>query len=396
MFKLSSLILLVSFTSTFSMKGMKEYLDMWNWETECWGESNVANWNKLEEQLIDQCLQSPVNEALRMQAAHASHTVQFQFQQPIQNAVPVQVQRNTYPFVNMYQPSYPFLGGMNSLYAHGRKKRASDAEWINASELKELWTMKVSNLTCFMKGMGVIDDNYNIKKDFLRNGVWEMKDLRATEHLSDSVWRNKISQYWVDCAEMAESIPDQVLDNCPMSRMFGPMARTVKFIMCKKVWFLLFKVILLFWHLGIYWEDVWHGSSRKASEKILSQLSWKQWSKCSWYKRQIWGSHGLCHDPYAFHDEWGYGWKVCQEGNQRRYVIQLLYQYLYQYIHLPKVLPLQLQMCTENSKYFWIINGILFIFLLLDFSMINDTNIVIIYHWYYNYVICLKFDIAQH
>lgn len=205
---------------------------MWNWETECWGESNVANWKKLEEKLIDQCLQSPVNEALRMKAAQAVPAVQFQFQQPIQQAVPI-VQRNTYPSYYV-QPSYPVFGGMNSLYAHGRKKRSSDAELISASELKEMWTMKVSNLTCFMKGAGVIDDNYNIKKDFLRNGVWEMKDLRATEHLSDSVWRNKISQYWVDCADMAESIPDQVLDNCPMSRMFGPMARSMKFIMCKK------------------------------------------------------------------------------------------------------------------------------------------------------------------
>ena len=206
---------------------------MWNWETECWGESNVANWKKLEEKLIDQCLQSPVNEALRMKAAQAVPAVQFQFQQPIQQAVPI-VQRNTYPSYYV-QPSYPVFGGMNSLYAHGRKKRSSDAELISASELKEMWTMKVSNLTCFMKGAGVIDDNYNIKKDFLRNGVWEMKDLRATEHLSDSVWRNKISQYWVDCADMAESIPDQVLDNCPMSRMFGPMARCMKFMMCKKV-----------------------------------------------------------------------------------------------------------------------------------------------------------------
>ena len=121
------------------------------------------------------------------------------------------------------------------MYAHGRKKRSSDADWISASELKELWVYKVSNLTCYMKGMGVIDDNYNIKKDFLRKDVWEMKDTRANDHLSDSVWRNKMSQYWVDCAEMSEAIPEQVLDNCPMSRMFGPMARCMKFMMCKKV-----------------------------------------------------------------------------------------------------------------------------------------------------------------
>jgi len=37
---------LVSATSGLAMKEMKEYLNMWNWESECWGESNVANFHK--------------------------------------------------------------------------------------------------------------------------------------------------------------------------------------------------------------------------------------------------------------------------------------------------------------------------------------------------------------
>ena len=213
---------------------MKEYLDMWNWESECWGESNVANFNKMEEQLIEQCLQTPVNGAFQQKAMQSAPVQSFSFQnfnqQPVQNVqnriVQYPAATNSYPMIQ-----YPFM----SMYAHGRKRRSSDAEWISASELKELWVYKVSNLTCFMKGMGVIDDNYNIQKNFLRTKVWEMKDLRATEHLSDPVWRNKVSQHWVDCADMAESIPEKVLDNCPMSRMFGPMARCMKFIQCKKV-----------------------------------------------------------------------------------------------------------------------------------------------------------------
>jgi len=212
------------------MKQMKEYLDMWNWDSECWGESNVANFNKMEEQLIDQCLQTPVNGAFHQKAMQSAPVQSFSFQsinqQPFQQRiVQYPAATNTYPMIQ-----YPFM----SMYAHGRRKRSSDAEWISASELKELWVYKVSNLTCFMKGMGVIDDNYNIQKNFLRTKVWEMKDLRATEHLSDPVWRNKVSQHWVDCADMAEAIPEQMLDNCPMSRMFGPMARCMKFIQCKK------------------------------------------------------------------------------------------------------------------------------------------------------------------
>merc|ERR1712079_252485 len=126
--------------------------------------------------------------------------------------------------------SYPFL---NTMYSYGRRKRA--AEYIDAQELKDMGTAKVSNLTCFMKGMGVIDDQYTIQKEFLKSGVWAMKDLRAAEHLSDSVWTQKMSQSWCDCAEMAAAIPQSALDNCPISRMFGPMARTMKFLMCKKM-----------------------------------------------------------------------------------------------------------------------------------------------------------------
>merc|ERR1719412_998080 len=76
-----------------------------------------------------------------------------------------------------------------------------------------MWVMKVSNLTCFMRGIGAIDDTFAIQKEFLRT---------------------KVSQFWVDCADTAEAIPAPVLDHCPLARMFGPLARTMRFMMCKK------------------------------------------------------------------------------------------------------------------------------------------------------------------
>jgi len=171
-----------------------------------------------------------MNHAFQQKTMQSAPVQSFSFQninhQPVQRIQSVfPTLSNTYPMIQ-----HPFM----SMYTHGRKKRSSDADWISASELKELWTYKVSNLTCFMKGVGVIDDNYNIQKNFLKTKVWEMKDLRATEHLSDPVWRNKVSQQWVDCADIAEAIPEQALDNCPMTRMFGPLGRCMKFMMCKK------------------------------------------------------------------------------------------------------------------------------------------------------------------
>jgi len=202
-------------------KEMKEYLDCWNWDSECWGESNVEKFMKMEESLTQQCLDTPVNEGLKMA--------------PLQMPVMASYQVATHQFaplraVQMPYNAHPFF---NNMFQYGRRKRSADN--IDAQELKDLWTAKVSNLTCFMKGMGVIDDQYNIQMDFLKTGVWQMKDLTAAEHLSDGVWREKMSQSWCDCAEMAQAIPQSALDNCPISRMFGPMGRCMKFLMCKKM-----------------------------------------------------------------------------------------------------------------------------------------------------------------
>ena len=53
---------------------MKEYLDMWNWESECWGEKNVATFHQLEEELVGQCLQTPVDGSLDTRSMPAMQT----------------------------------------------------------------------------------------------------------------------------------------------------------------------------------------------------------------------------------------------------------------------------------------------------------------------------------
>ena len=251
-------LLLVAVPATLCMKEMREYLDMWNWDAACWGEANVESFIKMEKSMIQECLATPVDGSLQSSRIAMPVRKSFQPAQPLRSAF-------TMPSVPVYN-TYPFINSMYSPY--GRKKRSSDMEYIDAQELKDLWTAKVSNLTCFMKGMGVIDDQYNIQMDFLKTGVWQMKDLTATEHLSDPVWREKMSQSWCDCAEIAQAMPESVLDNCPIARMFGPMGRSMKFLMCKKVRLLL--KYFLFYLTEIFSdahrEELRHGSGREASE----------------------------------------------------------------------------------------------------------------------------------
>merc|ERR1711892_214786 len=46
---------------------------------------------------------------------------------------------------------------------------------------------------------------------------------------------SKMSTMFTDCIDLAESIPQTFLDNNPLTRMMGPLARFMKFNMCKKM-----------------------------------------------------------------------------------------------------------------------------------------------------------------
>ena len=60
-------------------------------------------------------------------------------------------------------------GPYNGLYRG--KRAATGQELLSAAELKEMWVMKVSNLTCFMRGIGAIDESFAIQKEFLRTSA---------------------------------------------------------------------------------------------------------------------------------------------------------------------------------------------------------------------------------
>jgi len=128
------------------------------------------------------------------------------------------------------------MHNMHNPYAAYRGKREVDAEEFKqqAAQFKEDWECKISNLTCVLKTMGVIDDEYKMNLEFIQENFWAMKDLSATDNLADPVWREKASGLWTDCCHAAEALPQETLDNCPMTRMFGPLGRFIKFLQCKK------------------------------------------------------------------------------------------------------------------------------------------------------------------
>ena len=92
---------------------------MWNWETECWGEANVAQFHQFEEQLVNQCLQTPVNEEVKKMAPQ---TAPLRLQQPMVR---------TFAQMPVYQ-TYPYGFGSHAVRFYG-KRMAEDT--IPAQEL---------------------------------------------------------------------------------------------------------------------------------------------------------------------------------------------------------------------------------------------------------------------
>ena len=77
---------------------------MWNWESECWGEKNVATFHQLEEELVGQCLQTPVDGSLDTRSMPAMKTAASMVQPHVASYLRPAA---TYPFmqvraVNLY------------------------------------------------------------------------------------------------------------------------------------------------------------------------------------------------------------------------------------------------------------------------------------------------------
>ena len=219
-----------------TLKKIKNHINKWNWDVQCWGENNVVKHRMMLKNVCEQCMQMPTNEmpksaplkkmlhATPMQAAHIPSNFLN---------VPASTYSLGYPYANAYHLNSPYI-------AHHGKRSAGMSNNLeefleNAEVFKEGCESKISNLTCILKTMGAIDSDFKINRAMFETEIWKMKDLSATDNVADPVWRQKMSGMWTDCIDAAESLPQSLLDNNPISRMMGPLARFNCFMKCKKV-----------------------------------------------------------------------------------------------------------------------------------------------------------------
>jgi len=234
---LTSVLLGLSYGSPETLMKIKQHLNSWNWDVACWGESNVVKHREMETETVEKCMSEPVNPLMKghsqavtpkMLALMSSPTMQYA------HHIPSNFQQMP---ASTYSLGYPYPNLVSPFKAHYGKRSAGDMTSFmeNAADFKDGVESKMSNLSCVLQSMGAIDADFKINREIFTTDIWKMQDLYATDNLADPVWRAKMTTMFTDCIDLAESIPQAFLDNNPLTRMMGPLARFMKFNMCKKM-----------------------------------------------------------------------------------------------------------------------------------------------------------------
>ena len=226
---LLTVLLGLSYSSPDKMKKLQDHMKTWNCEVSIWGERNVIKHKQMEAEIMEKCMLQPVNPLI------VGHL------QPISKALPLMSNSGTLKQSNSislnYLQSNTFSNGYAPFHNHLGKIDAGDLEEFmgHAAMFNDGVESKMSNLSCVLQSFGVIDTNFKMNRNMFTNNIWTMQDLSATDNLANPVWRAKMTTMFNDCIDMAESIPQALLDNHPLTRMMGPLARFMKFNTCKKV-----------------------------------------------------------------------------------------------------------------------------------------------------------------
>jgi len=99
------------------------------------------------------------------------------------------------------------------------------------ADYKEDWATKMSNLTCVLSQMNMLDSSLQVNIKAYNQDFWNQIDLSKTLAGSDPVWRNMMITGYNDCYSIAKAWPQETLDKNPITKVFG---RHMIFFKCAK------------------------------------------------------------------------------------------------------------------------------------------------------------------
>merc|ERR1712062_368573 len=239
---LVALTLVLAVAAGDMMMKKKIYRDMMtmNSQAMCWGQGNMMYYKMAMMQATEECM--------------GGHTTNTKPTSPF-----AQLNRPQNPFQTLpaqIQAKNPFSGNSFAKKARvnpdslksilfsnfDRRKRQADglievteedfAEFLgDFSDFKDDVASKMSNLTCVLSKLNMLDDNYQVNLKMYTEDFWKDVDLSQTLAGEDPTWRQMVVDGYTDCYDIAKSFPQSALNKNPIMKVFG---RHMVFFKCTK------------------------------------------------------------------------------------------------------------------------------------------------------------------
>ena len=108
---LVSVLIGLSYGGPETLKKIKDHIDTWNWDVQCWGENNVVQHKMMEKNVCEQCMHTPINTAIK--AKPLQHKIQALHSSPLMQQIPANFMQ--VPASN-YNLGYPY----GNTWAHNK------------------------------------------------------------------------------------------------------------------------------------------------------------------------------------------------------------------------------------------------------------------------------------
>ena len=99
------------------------------------------------------------------------------------------------------------------------------------NEFKDDVASKMSNLTCVLSKLNMLDADYQVNLKLYTEDFWRDADLSQTLAGEDPTWRQMMIDGYSDCYDIAKSFPQSALNKNPIMKVFG---RHMVFFKCTK------------------------------------------------------------------------------------------------------------------------------------------------------------------
>merc|ERR1712001_203847 len=235
-----TLVLAVASGDMMLKKKIHQDMAMMNSQAMCWGQGNMMYYKMAMMNALEECM-----------GGHTSNTKPTspfaQLNKPSNpfQTLPAQIQAKN-PFSgNQFKKARVNPDSLKSILFSNfdsRSKRQADglievteedfAEFLgDFSDFKDDVASKMSNLTCVLSKMNMLDSNYQVNLKLFTEDFWKDIDMSQTLAAEDPVWRQMMIDGYSDCYDIAKSFPQSALNKNPIMKVFG---RHMVFFKCTK------------------------------------------------------------------------------------------------------------------------------------------------------------------